>query len=204
MFRWTPFTSRSWFALFIFGAACGLPTAPASPSYLLATSYILGCAWEPSVPTVPRAVFDIQVPGDDTAPASEGVVAPLTFAGARVDYRFHGPMVRAEIDVAALTSLWQAKAVTFATSVSDFSNHDHVFLLEYSRPVTAADQQAVVNLGATIIRVLSSALNAITLTVDDAKAPSLAALPGVTTVEFDTASCALDAAQHTIARQRGP
>lgn len=181
--------------LALVGTSCGLPSAPDSPSFLLSPTFTLGCAWEPSMPTAVRAVFDIQVRGDDTQPAPQSAIWALVDAGARIDYEFHGPAVRAEIDVAALTSLWQAKTVPFATSVADFSQHAAEFILGYSRPVTADDQQAVVNLGASGIRVLSHALNGMTLTIDDAKEPALAALPGVTTVEFGTATCAVDAAR---------
>lgn len=181
-------------------ASCARPTAPDSPSYLLSTTYELACAWSPATPPVSRAVFDLQVPGDDTKRASIEAVMQISRTGARVDYHFNGPMIRAEIDVAVLTSLWQAKVVTMARSVSNFSNHDVVVIATYGRPVTADDQQTIVNLGGTVDRVLSHALNGIILTIDDAKAPSIAVLPGVARLEYDTGGCGLDTAQRLAGR----
>jgi hypothetical protein len=173
-------------------ASCGSgsTTSPSFPAVLLTTAYTLACQWTPSTPTVARAVFDVQVPGDDTRPASNSAVMALTSAGARIDYLFHGPDIRAEIDVTTLTRLWQSQVVTFAASVSDLSNHDVIVFVTYSRPVTTDDQQSLVALGTTIRRVLSHALNGVELSIDDAKAPAIASLPGVTLVEYDTSFCA--------------
>jgi hypothetical protein len=166
--------------------SCTSPTVDA-PAVVLRDTYVFACGrWTPASPPATRTLLDVrswQNSADD-APAPE-ILNAIRLAGGRVVYQFHGPMVRAELDVAALSKL---QDVNFAQTVGDPGAHPVRLLVMLSHDLTPADLQAVEALGGRVTSQWDS-LDGYAVVIDDARVPDVRALPGVRSTEFDGVGC---------------
>jgi hypothetical protein len=166
---------------------CASPGAPDKPVELVTSQYQFACrAWTPSAPPVTRTLIDVRLAQIDTAqrPAAD-LVRAVVAAGGRIVYEFHGPMVRAELDVAAVPSL---AALNSAITVVQPDSHDVSLIVMLSHNLTDADLQAVEALGGRVIRRFDS-IDGYSVVIDDAKVPAVRGLPGVTLAGFDAMGC---------------
>jgi hypothetical protein len=166
--------------------SCTSPTVDA-PAVVLRDTYVFACGrWTPASPPATRTLLDVrswQNSADD-APAPE-ILNAIRLAGGRVVYQFHGPMVRAELDVAALSKL---QDVNFAQTVGDPGAHPVRLLVMLSHDLTPADLQAVEALGGRVTSQWDS-LDGYAVVIDDSRVPDVRALPGVRSTEFDGVGC---------------
>ena len=167
---------------------CTRPTDADTPVVVFPdAAYLFACnAWTPVPPPATRTLLDIRSSqnGTDLEPSVE-LVRAIERAGGRVVYRYNGPMVRAELNVAAVARL---PVVDFAQTAADPDAHDVRMIVLLSHPVTAADVQAVEALGG---RVLSqwTVINGYGVVIDDARVRDVRALPGVASTSFDAMYC---------------
>jgi hypothetical protein len=169
---------------------CSPPADTTAPLERLMSSYSFTCGtWRPSAPPVHRALFDLRLWQIDTAsvPATQ-LVEMIEAAGGRVVYRYHGPMVRAELDVAAVPGLAGPRGLYEAVTVAEPSVHDVTLLVMLTGDLTAADLQAVEALGGRVTREWY-AIGGYAAVIDDARVPAVRALPGVKFVGFDSVFC---------------
>lgn len=175
-------------SLCAFGAhGCTSPTDAVAPVVILPDeTYLFACnAWTPATPPTTRTLLDIRsMQNSSDAGPSDNLIRAIQRAGGRVVHRYNGPMVRAELNVAAVARL----GVNFAQTVADTDAHDVHLIVQLTRPVTAADVQAVEALGG---RVLSqwTIIDGYAAVIDDSKVPALRALPGVASASFDGMFC---------------
>ena len=163
-------------------------TAPQHPVELLPNQqYRFAChQWTPTAPPVTRTVVDLRLAQIDTASApSAQLVEAIEAAGGRIRYRFHGPMVRVELDVAAVHSL---AALSSAVTVANTDSHDVSMVVMLDHDLDSSDLQAVAALGARITHEFH-ALDGYSVVIDDARVPELRALPGVRLAGFDAFAC---------------
>jgi hypothetical protein len=170
-------------SLCAFGAhGCTSPTDAVAPVVILRDeTYLFACdAWTPATPPTTRTLLDIRSMQNSDAGPPEDLVRTIERAGGRDVHRYNGPMVRAELNVAAVARL----GVNFAQTVADTDAHDVHLIVRLTRPVTAADILALEALGG---RVLSqwTIIDGYVAVIDDSKVPALRALPGVGSASFD-------------------
>lgn len=170
---------------------CSSPTRTDAPLEHLTEQYRFACeAWAPGAPPVRRALFDLRLWQIDTAtaPATQ-LVEAIEAVGGRVVYRFHGPMVRAELDVAAVPGLFGARgALNSALTVVDPTSHDVTLLVLLTGNLTADDLRAVEALGGRITNELH-AIGGYAVVIDDTRVPAVRALPGVAFAGFNGTGC---------------
>lgn len=176
-------------SLCAFGVSgCASPTDAVAPVVTFPNAaYLFACnAWTPASPPTTRTLLDIRSmqSSADLEPSRDLVMA-IERAGGRVVYRYHGPMVRAELDVAAVARLH----VNFAQTVADADAHDVRLIVRLTHPVTTADVQAVQALGGQVLSQWTI-IDGYALVIDDARVPDVRALPGVASASFDGVFCA--------------
>jgi hypothetical protein len=168
---------------------CTSPTATDAPVELLVgQEYSFACrAWTPSPPPVARTLFDLRLSQIDTAsnPASN-LVNAVAAAGGRIVYRFHGPMVRVELDVGRVP---QIAGINSAVTVAEPGAHTVVLIVLLAHDLTSDDLEAVQALGGRVTNRFD-ALEGYTVAIDDAQVPAVRALPGVNLVGFNGSVCA--------------
>jgi hypothetical protein len=178
------------------GVGCSNGTEPQSPSamtVLLAEKYGYGpCApvWNPKVPPTERTVVDFHFGSDGSTP-SAAQVAAIEQAGAVVVHRFNVPILRAEIDVAAVPALigWPPRGVAYyAVTVPDLSRREVVLIVFVSHDLTDADITAVQAIGGRI-RHRYETLDGYSVEIDDDAVPLVRALPGVQVVSKNGIGC---------------
>lgn len=169
----------------------GEPSRPTPPTVLLSSIYELLCFsnWEPSTPPVTRAVFDFWLLESSPPTTGTPAVQAITNASGRIDYLFHVPIVRAEIDVDVATTLYTTNVAYAVFSVSNFSDHTIIIFVDYDHPETSADQAALMALGAQITDTFTIVPNTIVVTVADEKVPAILKLPHVTGIENNGFGC---------------
>ena len=136
-----------------------------------------------------RALFDLRLwqDGIETGPAP-AFVAAIQAAGGRITYRFHGPMVRAELDPQAVPRLAAAQVLNAANTVADPDVHDVTLVVLLSHDLSAEDLAAAQALGGRITHEYH-ALEGYAVVIDDARVPDLRALPGVDLASFNAVFC---------------
>ena len=167
---------------------CSSPTGTDAPVVTFTeASYRFACrAWTPGPPPATRTLLDLRLSQIDTAsePAAQ-LVDAIEAVGGRVIYRFNGPQVRVELDVAAVPRLaWLNSAVT----VAEPDTHDVTLIVMLTHDLTVTDLQAVAALGGRVTREFH-ALEGYVVIIDDARVPEVRALPGVALAGFDAIGC---------------
>lgn len=175
-------------SLCVLGASgCTSPTDAAAPVVILPdATYLFACsAWTPGPPPTTRTLLDIRSwqNSRDPEPSAE-LVKAIELAGGRAVHRYNGPMVRAELDVAAVARLH----ANFAQSVADPDSHDVHVIVMLTHPVSAADVQAVEALGGRVLTQWTI-VDGYAAVIDDSGVPALRALPGVASASFDGIYC---------------
>ncbi len=181
-----------WLLMGIFALGCSSPTDAAAPVTILTEQeYLFACrSWVPAQPPVQRTLFDVRLWQIDTATApDELLVKAITAAGGRVVYQFHGPMVRAELDVAVVRRLaGPTGPVSSAVTVVDPDSHDVTLIVLLAHDLTSADLRAAEALGGRVTHEFH-ALEGYVVVIDDARVPAVRALPGVRLAGFDGTVC---------------
>src|SRR5437867_3595562 len=121
------------------------------PVQLTDKVYGFACShWANSAPPpVARTLFDLRLwqESTETQPAP-ALVAAIEGAGGRVVYSFHGPMIRAELDVAAVPTLYGAgSALNYAATVTDPGAHDVTLIVMLNHDLTDKDLNAAPAVG---------------------------------------------------------
>lgn len=183
--------ARVGFVLLGLAAGCSDATEPRARVELLAERYVFGpCGqgWTPEVPPVTRTVVDVRLLGSGTGP-DPAQVAAIERAGGRILRRFNIPMVRAELDIQAVPSLFGPEGVAnYAETVTDLARHDVVLIVFLSRDLTDADIAAVQALGGRIQSRLDF-LEGYIVEIDDDAIPQVRALPDVKLVGANSYGC---------------
>ena len=172
--------------------ACSSPTGTdAVLASLVEQQYRFACgAWAPGPPLVERALLDLRLWQIDTASApTPALVAAIEAAGGRVVYRFHGPMVRAELNLAAVPRLTGPRGpLNSATTVVDPSVHDVRLIVMLEHDLAEADLQAVAALGGRVTHEYH-AIEGYAVEIADARVPEVRVLPGVKFAGFNATFC---------------
>ena len=179
-------------SLAILAIGCSSPTdTDAQLARIIEQHYRFACgAWSPSRPLDGRALLDLRLwqESTDSAPAP-ALVRAIEAAGGRVVYRFHGPMVRAELDVAAVPGLaWPRGPLNFAAAVVDPSSHPVTLIVMLDHDLADADLQAVEALGGRVTHEYHT-LEGYAVEIDDARVPEVRALPGLRPPGFSATGC---------------
>lgn len=179
-------------AVFLVGLAalgCSSPTGiDARVERIVEQEYRFACrAWWPGPPPVSRTLFDLRLSQIDTAtePAPELVWA-LQATGGRVVHRFHGPMVRVELDVADVPRF--AQWLNSAVTVADPEKHDVSLIVLLDHDLTAGDLRAVEALGGRVTHEFHG-IEGYVVVIDDVSVPAVRILPGVKLAGFDGTVC---------------
>lgn len=171
--------------------ACESTTASDAPLELLATEHRFACGgWSPSSPLATRTLIDLRFwkDGIATEPATEDVAA-VEAAGGRIVHRFHGPMVRAELDVGAVPGLaWPGGPLSSAATVPDPGAFEITLIVMLDHNLTAEDLQAVEALGGRVTHEYHT-LEGYAVVIDDARVPEVRGLPGVELAGFAAVYC---------------
>ena len=172
--------------------ACSSATdTDAAPATVLQQHYRFACgAWAPGPPAAERALLDLQLWQIDTASApAPALVRAIEASGGRVLYRFHGPMVRAELNLAAMPRLaGPGGPLSSATTVVDPSVHDVTLIVMLDHDLAEADLQAVAALGGRVTHQYH-AIGGYAVAIADARVPEVRALRGVKFAGFDGTVC---------------
>jgi hypothetical protein len=174
-------------------AGCSDATAPPAPVELLTQPYSFGpCGngWHPVVPPASRTVVDVRLldDGRSTAPAPAQVAA-VERAGGRILRRFNIGMVRAELDVAAVPSLFGRDPVAnYVETVTDLTRHDVLLIVFLSRDLTDAHVAAVESIGGRVTSRLD-ALEGYIVEISDDAVPRVRGLPDVQSVGANSYLC---------------
>ena len=172
--------------------ACLSSTTPDVPVELLGQQYGFACGkWSAGPPPTNRTVFDLRLLRDGTTTAPDpGSVAAIEAAGGRIVYLFHGPLVRAELDVQKVPELATGprSVVSSAATVVAVDAHDVTLIVILNHDLTTADLDAARALGGRITHEYA-ALGGYAVVIDDARVPELRALPGVDLADFDGVMC---------------
>lgn len=170
--------------------ACSSTAEPRSgPAPLVSGEYIYGpctATWLPATPPISRTVVDFVFAADGTGPTPEEIGA-IEHAGGIVRYRFHVPVVRADIDVDAVPRVVGSSA-RFARTVPDTSARDVQLIVMLDHPLGESDINSVQALGGTVLR-RYDAIHGYLTQINDAAVPLIRALPGVTGASFNTIGC---------------
>jgi hypothetical protein len=153
------------------------------------------CAWHPRPPATERVLVDLVLnrrePDRHHVPTPEELEA-VRSAGGTVRHRFHVPMIRADLDTAAVRHLISGpRAVaTFARTVPD----SRVFQLEaqirFDRTVRTSDVRAIERLGGRELWYVPRP-HIIAVTVPDSTIPQVRGLSGVRSIEPFTVGCSV-------------
>ena len=175
-----------------------VPVACSSPSgtdavlaRLLDHHYRFACGtWAPGSPVVDRALLDLRLWQIDTASApAPALVGAIEAAGGRIVYRFHGPMVRAELNLAAVPALAGPRGpLNSATTAVDPSLHDVTLIVMLDHDLAEADLQAVAALGGRVTHEYHT-FEGYAVDIADARVPDVRALPGVKFAGFTATFC---------------
>jgi hypothetical protein len=174
-------------------AGCADVTEPRAPVELLPQRYTFGpCGggWTPATPPVTRTVVDIRLVDDGraTGPAPPQVAA-VERAGGRILRRFNIGMVRAELDVQAVPSLFGRDGVAnYVETVTDLTRHDVMLIVFLSRDLTDAHIAAVESIGGRVESRLD-ALEGYIVEISDDAVPQVRALPDVQSVGANSYGC---------------
>lgn len=172
--------------------ACSSPTGTdAELAGLVEQHYRFVCgAWAPGPPLVERALLDLRLWQIDTASApAPALVAAIEAAGGRVVYRFHGPMVRAELNLAAVPRLAGPRGpLNSATTVVAPSLHDVTLIVMLDHDLAEDDLQAVAALGGRVTHEYHT-IEGYAVEIGDARVPEVRALPGVKLAGFNATFC---------------
>jgi hypothetical protein len=176
-----------------FAAGCSDPTEPRAPVELLTQRYFFGpCGggWTPETPPVTRTVVDVRLTDEGRAigPAPTQVAA-VERAGGRILRRFNIGMVRAELDVQAVPSLFGRDGVAnYVETVTDLTRHHVTLIVFLSRDLTDAHIAAVEAIGGRIKSRLD-ALEGYVVEISDDAVPQVRALPDVQSVGANSYGC---------------
>ena len=184
-------------AVFAVAGGCSELFGPDAVELLLDKYFFGPCGggWSPAVPPATRTVVDVRVTDDgrSTGP-SPAHVAAVRRAGGRILHRYNVGMIRAELDVAAVPSLFEPGVLgdfavaNYVATVSDLSRRDITLIVFLSRDLTDDDVAAVEAVGARVLSRLDG-LEGYIVEIDDAAIPLVRALPGVQSVGADSYGC---------------
>jgi hypothetical protein len=167
---------------------CQSPTAPGLKVAIVDGNYVFACgSWAPSAPPVRRTLMDIGVVHGVDAPDA-AAVTEIEVAGGRTVYRFHGNLVRVELDVATVRTLAGfpigSGPILYALTVADPSSHSVRLAVMLDHNVRAQDLDALTALGGSIFSAYSFS-HLVGIRIEDDRVPTVRALAGVTEAFID-------------------
>jgi hypothetical protein len=161
-------------ALSIIG--CQSPTAPGLKVAIVNGHYVFACgSWAPSAPPVRRTLMDIGVTHGVDSPDG-AAVAEIEAAAGRTVYRFHGNLVRVELDVATVQTLAgfpiRSEPILYAITVADPSSRSVRLAVARDHNVHAQDLDALTALGAAILSAYSFS-KLVGIRIEDGRVPEV-------------------------------
>jgi hypothetical protein len=160
-----------------------------------ATRLSFDCAWHPRAPTTERVLVDLVLTRREAdprhLPTAEEVEA-VRHAGGTVRHHFHVPMVRAELDTAAVRKLitGPGAVATFARTAPDPRTFEVVAQIRYDRAVRVSDLRAIERLGGQEQWYVPRP-HIIAVALPDSVVPRVGRLPGVRSIEPYSVGCSV-------------
>jgi hypothetical protein len=160
------------------------------------TPLVFDCSWFPHPPESERVVIDLVLarePGDPgTAPTPEELAA-IAAAGGGALHVFQLPLVRVELDTAAVRLLvgGPEAIATYARTPPDAEIHDVEARIRFDRPVGESDLAALARLAVREReRDCVPRPDILDVVLADSAVPAVRRLPGVRVIEPMTVGCA--------------
>lgn len=148
--------------------------------------------WTPYPPREKRVVADLHLRTEENRKPGADALRAIRGAGGRVLHTFHAPLIRAELDTAAVRELVSGPAAIAnrAVLVRDTTRREVELRLIFTRPVRGSDLSVIEQLGGVVLGSGGGRRPGVTVQAPDSVIPYLRRLPGLDRLRLPAIGCA--------------